>query len=275
MRSIVVINLKGGSGKTTTAINLAVAMARKLRGKQRLLLCDTDPSANSTFLMTDGKQPKGPTLTDVLLEEADAIEAIRPVARLPHLDILPANASLANCAPALLGGLGSDRRLRAALRTVEDRYTVCLLDASPSWSLLSLNSLVAAQDVIIPVDAGVFSIAGLGRLQETVEQVRRHLEHPELTIVSLVMVRADVRNKATAALLSQLREAYGELVSKVVIPFGVQVEAAHARFRTVLEWAPRAPVSVAYEALTKEIQKNGHIPKRHSRRSRSRNPHAA
>jgi len=272
MRAVAVINLKGGSAKTTTALALAVGVARALPKKKRVLLIDADASANATLVLMDGKQAKAPTLTDVLIGSSGPLDAIRAT-RIPNLDVLPANTSLANCPTALLDQLGPDRRLRTALRPIEDRFEYCVIDAAPSWSMISLNVMLAVREVLVPVDGGMFSVSGLCRLSETVEQVRRHLEHPELAIVALAVVKA-LRTKGSRELERQLREAYGPLVCRTVVPFSSQVEDAHARFKSILEWAPRSPVAVAYGQLVKEVL-HGHAKKRLSRRPGARTDDAA
>jgi chromosome partitioning protein len=255
VRTIAVVNLKGGSGKTTTALALAVGLARRLPKRKRLLVIDGDPQANATMTLLDGATAENPTLGDVLLRQADAEEAIRP-SRIPRIDILPAMASLADCTLLLADQLGRERRLRTALRPVEDAYATCVVDAPPQLNLISVNILQAVGELVVPVDAGVYSIAGLGRLQETVEQVRRHLDHDELHIIGLVLTRV-MKNKATKDLERQLREAYGALVYQAVIPHSVRVEEAHARNRTILEWAPKSPPAVAYDRLITEVLKHG------------------
>jgi chromosome partitioning protein len=259
MRTIAVVNLKGGSGKTTTALALAVGLARRLTKRKRLLMIDGDPQANASMTLLDGAAAEEPTLGQVLLDEASIEDAIRP-SRIPRLDILPAAAGLADCTLLLADQLGRERRLKSALRGVQDAYDVAIIDAPPQMSLVSVNILQAVTELVVPVDAGIYSIAGLGRLQDTVEQVRRHLDHEDLHIIGLVLTRV-MKNKATQDLERQLREAYGDLVYRSVIPHSVKVEEGHARNRTILEWAPKSPTALAYERLVTEVLKNGQ-PKR-------------
>ena len=129
--TIACLNWKGGSGKSTTALALAVGLARRLPKNQRVLLVDNDPQANTTMVMLDGRTPEEPTLADVLLDQADAIDAIRKT-RVDRLDILPADGRLADCTVLLADELGRERRLRVALRSVEDAYGVCVVDSPPS-----------------------------------------------------------------------------------------------------------------------------------------------
>ena len=127
MRTIACLNWKGGSGKSTTALALAVGLARRLPKRQRVLLVNNDPQANSTLIMLDGRTPEAPTLADVLLDDALAIDAIRPT-RVDRLDILPADGRLADCTVLLADELGRERRLRVALRSVEGAYGVCVVE---------------------------------------------------------------------------------------------------------------------------------------------------
>jgi chromosome partitioning protein len=259
MRTIAVVSMKGGVGKTTLALSMAVSMAQGLKRKGRLLVVDSDPQGNASLTLLLGKPPKDPTLSQVLLAEADVKEAIRPSSR-PAIDLLPADASLADCTLLLADQMGREQRLRAALRDVEDKYDVCIIDAPPTMSLLNVNVLNASQELVVPVDPGIYSAVGLGKLQETVEQVRRHLCHPELAIVALAIVRIQ-RHKAHADFERQLRELYGPLVCKATIPDSVMVSVACSHHKTVAEYAPASPAAVALERLVKELtngQKPGH-----------------
>jgi chromosome partitioning protein len=201
--------------------------------------------------MMDGRIPNHPTLADVLLDDSVATDAIRPT-RIDRLDILPADERLAECTVLLADELGRERRLRVALRSVEDTYSVCIVDSPPQLSLLTVNVLQAVTEVLVPIDPGMFAIAGLGRLQETVDKVRHHLEHPDLAIIGLLLTRATT-SKVTKDLEKQLRDAYGTLVYRAVIPASVKVEEAHASYRSILEWAPQSPVGKAYGELVTEV----------------------
>ena len=202
MRSIGVVNLKGGSGKTTTALCLAVGAASHDR---RVLLIDADAQANATMTMLDGQPVEDPTLGHVLLDQASAAEAIRPT-RVDCVDIIPADGKLADAALVLSDQLGRERRLRTAMRELEDQYDLVIIDAAPQLSLVTINVLNYAAELLVPVDAGLYSVAGLGRLQETVDQVQRYLDNQELRIVGLVLTRAH-HNKATKDIETQLRGA--------------------------------------------------------------------
>jgi chromosome partitioning protein len=259
MRTIGVVNLKGGSGKTTTALCLAVGAAMR---DLRVLLIDADPQSNASMILLNGKSADDPTLSHVLLDQVEAHDAIRTT-RVGGLDILPADGKLADAALALVDQLGRERRLAVALRTLEGDYDLVVVDAAPQLSLVSINVLNAVGELLVPVDAGAFSVAGLGRLQESVDQVRRYLDNHALRIAGLVMTRTHA-NKATKDILGQLRAAYGSLVHQATIPHSVKVEEAHARCLTVLEFAPRSAPALAYDQLLTEILENG--------KTRTRNP---
>jgi chromosome partitioning protein len=231
---------------------LAVGAAGR---KRRVLLIDSDPQANASLTVLDGAAAKEPTLGHVLLDQAEAVEAIRP-SRVNRVDILPADARLADAALLLADQLGRERRLRSALRAIEANYDLVVVDAAPQLNLVTINVLNMVGELIVPVDAGLYSIVGLGRLEETIDQVRRFLDNRELRIAGLVLTRTH-HNRATKDLERQLREVYGDLVYRTTIPHSVRVEEAHARHRTVLEFAPKSPPALAYDRLLLEVLKHG------------------
>lgn len=267
MRSIAVVNWKGGSGKSTTALALAIGLAQRLPKRERVLLVDNDPQANATMIMLGGELAAMPTLTDVLLEDATAAAAIRST-RVGGLDILPADDRLAELTALLAEeDLGRERRLRMALRSIEDRYAVCVVDSPPQLSLLTVNVLQAVTDVLVPIASDVFGVAGLGRLRDTIERVRKYLEHPELAIVGLLITKFN-NSRAAKELLKQLREEYGGLVYKSVIPAAACVEDSHLIYRSVVEAFPKSEVATAYASLVAEVLKHGQS-KRNDRSDRA------
>jgi chromosome partitioning protein len=251
VKTIAIVSMKGGVGKTTLALSLAVVMAKTLPKRKRLLLVDSDPQGNATMTMLDGKAPSDPTLSQVLLAECEAGEAIRP-SRHPGIDLLPADVSLADCTLLLADQMGREHRLRSALQSVETNYAACIIDAPPTMSLLNVNVLNAARELIVPVAPDAYSASGLGKLHDTVEQVRKHLCHPELCIVALALVRLQ-KHKAHADFENQLRQHYGELVCEATVPDSVQVQVACAKHLTVGEYAPASPAAVAIDRLVKEL----------------------
>ena len=275
MRTIALLNWKGGSAKTTTALALSVGLAQQLPKGQRVLLVDSDPQANATLVMLDGAIPEPPTLTDVLLDDADAVEAIRKT-RVDRLDILPADRRLRAERRMLLDevDLGRERRLQIALKSVENAYTVCVVDCPPHSSILTTNVMQAVSEIIVPIDPGLFAIAGLGELQASVSRARKYLDHANLAVSGLLVTRATGR-PATTELVKELRDVYGSLVYRIVIPADETVEDAHASYRTVMEWAPKSSVAKAYGKLVTEVLGNVGPANKRTRKRSPKPRHAA
>lgn len=263
MRVIAWASEKGGTGKTSSAINTAVALAKS---GSRTLLIDLDPQANASLVMLEGQGAAPPTAGAVLLGEATVGESIR-VTRTPRLEILPSDVSLADANLELANRIGRENRLRAALVEVKARYDVVVIDTPPTRSLLTINALVAATEVLIPVEPSLFSLSGLGQLQAAVEEVRRYLDNGGLRVAGILITRTR-HDSVSRDVEAQLREAFGSLVFTSTIPTSVKVEEAHGRFLSVIDYAPRTPGAKAYLALALEIQnggkekRTGHAPKR-------------
>lgn len=252
MRSIAWISEKGGTAKSTCAINSAVGLAK--RGN-RVLIVDTDPQANASLVLLEGRPASSPSLADVLLGDAEARDAIVST-HTPSVDILPADVRLADAALGLANQIGRESRLRAALAPLESRYDVVVVDTSPTRSLLTINALVAVREVFVPIEPSLFSIAGIGSLQDAVADVRRYLSNPDLRIAGLVLTRTR-RDNVSRDAEAQIREAFGPLVLTTTIPTNAKVEEAHGRFQSVLDYAPASPGAKAYAALIEEIAAHG------------------
>ena len=252
MRRIAVMQAKGGSGKTTTALCLAVGMAR--RGL-RTLLVDADSQGNASLTMSDGRGSDPPTLGNVLLGQVEAAEAIRTT-RVEGLDLLPADARLADAALLLADQIGREHRFRRALNPLEGDYDALIVDCPPQLSLVTVNVLAGVGEVIVPVDAGIYAVSGLAQLQQAVADVREYLGNRTLRVAGLVLTRTHA-NRATRDIAGQLRAAYGPLVYSAAIPHSVKVEEAHARNLTVLEFAPTSAPARAYLELLSEVLGDG------------------
>jgi chromosome partitioning protein len=252
MRRIAWSSAKGGTGKSSSAINVAVALAKAGR---RVLLVDLDPQANTSLVMLQGRAPEPPTLGAVLLGEASAAESIRST-RTPGLRVLPSDVSLADANLELANQIGRENRLRAALADVENRFDVAVIDTPPTRSLLTINALTASAEVLIPVEPSLFALSGLGQLQADVDDVRRFLGNASLRIAGILLTRTR-RDSVCRDVEAHLRETFGELVFKTTIPTSVKVEEAHGRFLSVIDYAPRSPGAVAYQSLALEILSHG------------------
>ena len=255
MRTIAALSLKGGVGKTTLAVNLAVGLAARLPKRKRLLLVDADPQANATLTMLDGQEPDEPTLGEVLQGDVSASEAIRP-SRVDKVDLLPAAYTLADVPTTLADVMGRERRLRMALDAVENDYELCLIDSPPQLTLLSINVLEAANDVLVPADCSLYSVVGISKLEDTVGQVRRFLGNESLRIIGIVLCKAGT-TRAAKDVERSLRKGYRDMVFRTVIPASVKVDEAIARNRSVLETAPSSPVAKAFDKLVTEVLAHG------------------
>lgn len=251
MRRIAVTNLKGGSTKTTTAAALAVGLARLGR---RVLAVDTDPSGNLSWTLLGGAGAPSPTLAAVLTREAAAVEAIRPTT-MEGLDLLPADSSLAGVNIRLAQELGRDTRLRSALASVEGSYDAVVIDTGPTLSTLLVNALVAAHEVVVPVDPGVYAVLGLVALEETLAEVREAYGVP-LRLAGLLVTRA-VRSNVCRDVEKELRARYGPLVFGAVIPHAAAFEEAATRGLTILDHAPRSAGARAYTQFVEEVWNDG------------------
>ncbi|MBI3573030.1 MAG: ParA family protein [Candidatus Kerfeldbacteria bacterium] len=247
-RIIAVVNQKGGVGKTTTSINLGAYLAGL---SQRVLLVDLDPQANATSgLGIDHKQlAKG--IYEVLATDADVTEAIVP-SSIPGLDVLPATLSLAGANIELVP---LDRReflLEDQLQKLAD-YDYIIIDSPPSLGLLTVNGLVAAREVLIPVQSEYYSLEGLGQLMETIELVKSNLQ-PDLKILGIVLTMYDPRFRLSSAVLEELYKYFPqEQIFKSVIPRNVRLAEAPSYGQTIVHYDPKSPGAKAYKKLAHEI----------------------
>ncbi len=254
MRSIAVVAQKGGSLKTTSVVNLAACLAGQGRGG-RVLVIDTDTQANATYVLLRGNPPRRPTLSEVLTGRASAAEAIVPTA-FPGVELIPAEAALADVNVALAAEVGRERRLRSALADLPEPFDVCLIDTGPTRSLLTTNVLNFAAEVIVPVGPGLFGFLGLGQLQADMTQVRRFLENKALTLAGIFLTMTE-KNNVCRDFERQMREAFGDLVFRATVPRSVKFEEANARQQSIFEHAPRSPGAAAYKALALEVMNRG------------------
>jgi chromosome partitioning protein len=257
--TIAVVNQKGGSGKTTTAVNLAAGLARRA-GRGQVLLVDLDPQANATAVFLGvpfaaGPQ-QAPVVYEALLEKATASDVVRQVtlsaagsAPGGSLDVLPAHLNLAAAELELVTAFERERRLARALAPVLHRYTFIVVDCPPTLSLLTVNALMAATHVLIPVDPGLFPLVGLGILLRTVEMVRR--SNPCLRTLGVLPTFVD-RTVLARDSQKQLREEFGGLVL-ALIPRRVALSEANAAGKDIFAYAPGSDGARAYACLVEEV----------------------
>lgn len=243
---IAVLNQKGGVGKTTTAINVASYLAKS---KIPVLLIDLDPQGNATSGLGVDKQQVKATSYDVLLGKAKLEQAVLS-SKNAGLQLLSTNANLAGAEIELATAEHRETKLKTALATVGNKVT--LIDCPPSLGLLTVNSLVAADYVLIPVQAEYYALEGLGQLMSVVQRVRETL-NPKLEILGVVVTMYDGRTGLSEQVASELRKYFGEKVFKTVIPRNVRLAEAPSYGVPISEHDKWSKGARAYKALTKEL----------------------
>ena len=242
-----VANQKGGVGKTTTAINIAACAAET--GSQ-VLICDLDPQCNATVALGLGRD-LNPSSYQCLLGERSVAEAARP-AGPDNLWIVPANRDLAGAAVELPRIEGSERTLRRSLGPVRERFAVSLLDCPPSLGPVTVNALVAADRVVVPVQAEYLALEGLVQFLETLELIRREM-NPGLVLTGVVITMLDERTRLAQDVERELRAHFSDLVLRTVIPRNIRVAEAPSFGVPVVQHAPGSQGSAAYRELAAEL----------------------
>ncbi|MCD6041974.1 MAG: 4Fe-4S iron sulfur cluster binding s, NifH/frxC family protein [Burkholderiales bacterium] len=247
-RVIAVVNQKGGVGKTTTSVNLAAAIAQAGR---RVLLVDLDPQGNATMGSGVDKRTVTRTVYHVLLGLGE-ISGIRIRAERGGYDLLPANRDLAGAEVELVELPAREARLRTALERIAADYDFIFIDCPPSLSLLTVNALVAAQRVLIPMQCEYYALEGLSDLVGTVKRVRANL-NPGLEIAGLLRTMYDPRNTLSQQVSQQLEAHFGDKVYRTVVPRNVRLAEAPSYGVPAVLWDPASKGAQAYAALAAEV----------------------
>ena len=256
MIRIAVANQKGGVGKTTTAINLATALAAT---GLRVLLIDLDPQGNASTGLGIGQALRAHSSYE-LLTGAATLEQAAVATRVPRLDIVPATVDLSGAEIELIDFERRTHRLDAALEGYGDaRWDVCLIDCPPSLGLLTVNALIAANSILVPLQAEFFALEGLSQLLQTVERIRARF-NPELSILGVALTMYDRRNNLSAQVSDDVRACLGKVVFDTVIPRNVRLSEAPSHGVPALIYDHRCPGSQAYIDLARELI--GRLPRR-------------
>ena len=250
-RIITIANQKGGVGKTTTTVNIAAAMAQA--GKT-VLVIDLDPQGNATTALGIDHTEGIPGIYDVLMGETVLAEVITPCPDVPQLFGIPATIDLAGAEVELVSTPNREHRLREEIEKLlhTTHFDYIFLDCPPSLGLLTLNGLVAAREVLLPIQCEYYALEGLSQLLKTVDMIKEHL-NPELYVTAIILTMYDGRTRLASQVADEVRNHFGARVLETIIPRNVRVSEAPSYGQTVLTYDPASSGAVSYREAAAQL----------------------
>lgn len=245
---VAIANQKGGVGKTTTAINLAAALA--LRGR-RTLLIDLDPQGNSTMSFLDSHGVER-NMYDALVDDAVGLAGVRVASKVEGLDVAPARIALAKLESKLVGEIDAHFRLKDRVDAVRAEYDAIVIDCPPTLGLLTVNALVASTHLLIPIQSSYFALEGTDDLLETVDKVRQRA-NPGLQILGVLITMLDRRTSLAKDIRQQIQRVFGTKVFNTVITKSVRLEESPAYKEAIFSFAPASSGATEYYRLCEEV----------------------
>lgn len=252
---ITIANQKGGVGKTTTAINLSACLAV---AEKKTLLVDVDPQANATGGLGFEKSAQEKTIYEVLLQEVDISEVILKT-EISYLDLVPAETRLVGAELELISAIGREKRLKEALEKIRPNYDFILIDTPPSLGILTLNTLTAADSILIPIQCEYYALEGLGQLLKTIELVKQHL-NPGLEVEGVLLTMFDSRLNLSKQIAAEVKKVFENKIYSTVVSRNVRLSEAPSFGKPIILYDVMSSGAENYINLAKEVLNGIRIP---------------